>query len=200
MKTHAVIDSPLGPLTLVAEDDALIGLYMEDQRHRPVIDAARDDTLLPGLQEQLEAYWRRELKDFDKHLPFFQLVGFEPVDFGPKWSVCQLHFRQDLSNPNGVLHGGVIATLIDAGITQAMLMTDEYQVLRATKGFITTVDLHVKYLRPATDGVLVCKSTIRHLGQRIIHAQSVVEDAAGKELALGDATMLRVIGKGPTND
>ncbi len=36
MKHHTLIDSPYGPLTLVADDDgALCGLYMVDQRHRP---------------------------------------------------------------------------------------------------------------------------------------------------------------------
>ncbi|MCZ7415084.1 MULTISPECIES: methylated-DNA--[protein]-cysteine S-methyltransferase [unclassified Streptomyces] len=34
-RTHTVLDSPLGPLTLVAEDGVLRGLYMTDQRHRP---------------------------------------------------------------------------------------------------------------------------------------------------------------------
>jgi methylated-DNA-[protein]-cysteine S-methyltransferase len=33
--THAVMESPLGPLTLVANDGALAGLYFEDQRNRP---------------------------------------------------------------------------------------------------------------------------------------------------------------------
>lgn len=33
--THAVMDSPLGPLTLVAEDGALAGLYFAGQRNRP---------------------------------------------------------------------------------------------------------------------------------------------------------------------
>lgn len=36
MKRHTVIDSPYGPLTLVADDDGVLcGLYMTDQRHRP---------------------------------------------------------------------------------------------------------------------------------------------------------------------
>ncbi len=34
-RTHTVLDSPYGPLTLVAEGDRLVGLYMEAQRHRP---------------------------------------------------------------------------------------------------------------------------------------------------------------------
>jgi methylated-DNA-[protein]-cysteine S-methyltransferase len=33
--THAVMDSPLGPLTLVARDGALAGVYFAGQRNRP---------------------------------------------------------------------------------------------------------------------------------------------------------------------
>lgn len=35
MRSHQVVASPCGPLTLVAEDDVLCGLYMHEQRHRP---------------------------------------------------------------------------------------------------------------------------------------------------------------------
>jgi len=34
-RQHTVIDSPYGPLTLVATDGTLSGLYMVGQRHRP---------------------------------------------------------------------------------------------------------------------------------------------------------------------
>ena len=45
--TYAVIDSPLGRLTLVATDDGkLAGLYMEEHRHRPPLETfgVRDDS------------------------------------------------------------------------------------------------------------------------------------------------------------
>ncbi|MEU8639783.1 methylated-DNA--[protein]-cysteine S-methyltransferase [Amycolatopsis sp. NPDC048633] len=35
MRSHTVVDSPCGPLTLVARGEALCGLYMVRQRHRP---------------------------------------------------------------------------------------------------------------------------------------------------------------------
>ena len=35
MRTHTVIDSPVGPLTIVAEDGQIRCLYMDLQRHRP---------------------------------------------------------------------------------------------------------------------------------------------------------------------
>ncbi|CAL9603059.1 methylated-DNA--[protein]-cysteine S-methyltransferase [Streptomyces sp. enrichment culture] len=70
MKQHTVIDSPYGPLTLVADDGVLCGLYMTDQRHRPAEETfgPRDDTPFGEAQEQLEAYFRGELKEFTVRL------------------------------------------------------------------------------------------------------------------------------------
>lgn len=67
MTVHAVLDSPLGPLTVVSTDDGLAGLYMDGQRHRPPDErfGPRDDTVLPALQEQLSAYWAGDLTEFD---------------------------------------------------------------------------------------------------------------------------------------
>ncbi|MER5376420.1 methylated-DNA--[protein]-cysteine S-methyltransferase [Streptomyces sp. NPDC002553] len=66
MKHHTVIDSPYGPLTLVADDGVLCGLYMTDQRHRPAQDSfgARDDRLFAEAEDQLRAYFAGELKEF----------------------------------------------------------------------------------------------------------------------------------------
>lgn len=66
VKHHTVIDSPYGPLTLVAEAGTLCGLYMTDQRHRPSEETfgTRDDTLFGETEEQLEAYFAGELKEF----------------------------------------------------------------------------------------------------------------------------------------
>lgn len=137
---------------------------------------------------------KQKLLEFARGFPFFQLIGFEVADFGPKWAKCQVKGRSELKNPNGVIHGGVIATLIDATITQALLMTDEYQAVRDTKGSLSTIDLHVKYLRPALHGRLTCDATIVHLGKRVIHAQAVVKNEEAKEVALGDASMVITLG------
>jgi uncharacterized protein (TIGR00369 family) len=137
---------------------------------------------------------KQKLLEFARGFPFFQLIGFEIVDFGPSWAKCQVKGRDELENPNGVIHGGVIATLIDSTITQALLMTEEYQEVRETKGSLSTIDLHVKYLRPAQHGRLTCDATIVHLGKRVIHAQAVVKNEQAKDVALGDASMMMVLG------
>src|SRR5690606_36195962 len=67
MKQHTVIDSPYGPLTLVADDDGVLsGLYMTEQRHRPAEETLgdRDDTPFAAAREQLSAYFAGALKEF----------------------------------------------------------------------------------------------------------------------------------------
>ncbi|WP_055619379.1 methylated-DNA--[protein]-cysteine S-methyltransferase [Streptomyces sp. JHA19] len=66
MRRHSVIDSPYGPLTLVAEDGVLCGLYMTDQRHRPAEETfgPLDASPFAQTEEELESYFAGELRQF----------------------------------------------------------------------------------------------------------------------------------------
>lgn len=117
MRTHAVVDSPLGPLTLVAEDDALVGLYMDEQSHLPDPAAlgARDDEALPALKQQLTAYWAGELTDFDVPVRasgtvFQQRVwaALRTIPYGQTWSYGRLAAeigQPTASRPVGLANG-----------------------------------------------------------------------------------------------
>ncbi|MER7173156.1 methylated-DNA--[protein]-cysteine S-methyltransferase [Streptomyces mesophilus] len=67
MRTHTVTGSPYGPLTLVATDGVLSGLYMTGQRHRPAEETFGhpDDTGFEPVVEQLTAYFAGDRTDFD---------------------------------------------------------------------------------------------------------------------------------------
>jgi methylated-DNA-[protein]-cysteine S-methyltransferase len=68
---HALIDSQLGELTLVARDDALAGVYFRHHWHRPAEDGfgprvdADSDTLLASTRTQLTDYLAGDRNDFD---------------------------------------------------------------------------------------------------------------------------------------
>lgn len=65
--THTVVDSPLGALTLRADDGVLTGLYLPQHRRGPGPEALgeRDDHALPAVREQLAAYFAGERTAFD---------------------------------------------------------------------------------------------------------------------------------------
>jgi methylated-DNA-[protein]-cysteine S-methyltransferase len=71
MRSHTVIESIVGPLTLVAQDGAVMGLYMNLQRHRPDDVELGEPDLRGALAEpfraaadQLDAYFAGSLTHF----------------------------------------------------------------------------------------------------------------------------------------
>jgi methylated-DNA-[protein]-cysteine S-methyltransferase len=68
---HAVINGPLGELTLVAEDDALTGVYFRHHWHRPAEDTfgprvdAESDAMLARAEAQLTDYLAGDRQGFD---------------------------------------------------------------------------------------------------------------------------------------
>ena len=77
-RRHTVIDSSLGELTLVANDDALTGVYFQHHWHPPAADVlghyveATADALLGRAKKQVDEYLAGERTQFD--LPI-ALVG-----------------------------------------------------------------------------------------------------------------------------
>ncbi|MFI7100757.1 methylated-DNA--[protein]-cysteine S-methyltransferase [Streptomyces sp. NPDC050161] len=66
-RTHAVIGSPLGDLTAVADDGALVGLYFATHRGRPGTEefGERDDASFALIRHQLGEYFAGERETFD---------------------------------------------------------------------------------------------------------------------------------------
>ncbi|MEW2357880.1 methylated-DNA--[protein]-cysteine S-methyltransferase [Spirillospora sp. NPDC029432] len=109
MRTHTTIESPVGPLTLVMTDDALTGLYMNNQRHRPPEETfgvpADGDTTFTPIAEQLRAYFAGELTAFTLPLafqgtPFQQRVwnALQEIPYGE--TVTYGTLAQELGNPS----------------------------------------------------------------------------------------------------
>ena len=69
-------------------------------------------------------------------------------------------------NPHGSVHGGVLATMIDVAMGQA--------VREGTDGVPVTVALSVTYLEPARPGRLEATATVRKRGRRLTYVQAEV--------------------------
>lgn len=69
-RTHVVADSPIGPLTIVAQDGAITALYMDAQRHAPGPEAFGHpadpaDEPFATAAAQLADYFSGRRTDFD---------------------------------------------------------------------------------------------------------------------------------------
>ncbi|WP_265443334.1 methylated-DNA--[protein]-cysteine S-methyltransferase [Flexivirga meconopsidis] len=93
--------TPIGPLTLVAEDDSLVGVYMASHRHQPDVDnfgaLVESDALLDEVRRQLDEYFAGDRKAFDlplrAHGTQFQQVVWQAlreIPYGETWSYGQL--------------------------------------------------------------------------------------------------------------
>lgn len=142
-----------------------------------------------------DRYSREGILAYAQHFPFFKLIGLEILDVSPGWSRTRITYREDLTQPAGIMHGGVIASLIDTGIAHALLMTERFKQLQEERGALVSVDLRVKFIRPVSEGPVVCESTVVRLGQKILHAEAVVTNELGKEVARGDAIYMAVPGE-----
>lgn len=93
--------TPIGVLTLVAEDDALSGVFMQQHRHLPPAEtfgpAVPPDDVLAETARQLTEYFAGERHDFDlplaQHGTEFQRRvwrGLLDIKYGQTWSYGQL--------------------------------------------------------------------------------------------------------------
>jgi methylated-DNA-[protein]-cysteine S-methyltransferase len=70
VRTQVTLDSPIGPLTVIAENGAICGLYMDAQRHAPAVSSLgkpADPEAEPfaAVAAQLAAYFAGQLTEFD---------------------------------------------------------------------------------------------------------------------------------------
>lgn len=135
---------------------------------------------------------RTELLATARQFPFFTLIGLEVLEIEPGRSTTRVAWRSDLAGPGGLMHGGIIASLIDTGTAYALLLCDELRDTLRAGGSVVTIDLRVKYLRPVSAGTITCVSRVTRMGHQIIHMEAVVTNAADKEVARGDATYTTV--------
>lgn len=113
MRTHSVIDTPVGPLTIVAQNGEICCLYMDLQRHRPDDEElgepeprGREVEPFRAAADQLDAYFAGELTYFNLPLAprgsdFQQRVwaALQEIPYGQTESYGELAAR--IGSPGG---------------------------------------------------------------------------------------------------
>lgn len=92
--------------------------------------------------------------------------------------------------PYGIVHGGVVATVIDTATFWAA-----YLRLPENAGLVN-VDLKLNYLNPVIDGRLTAKATCIKAGRSISYSEARVYDQNDTLIAHGASTLMVLPGKG----
>ncbi len=90
----------------------------------------------------------------------------------------------------GNVHGGVLATMIDAATFWAAFMR-----IPEDSGLVN-IDLKLNYLKPVKDGVLIVEGCAIHSGNLISYAEATVYNGSRQRIAHGTSTLITLRGKG----
>ena len=138
---------------------------------------------------------REDLFAFFRDFPFFKLMGIELVEVEPGRARLKMAWRPELCQPAKIMHGGAIASLVDTAIAQSILLTPRYMEAHARGARIVSVDLRIKYLRPVSQGTIICEARTPRVGRTISFCNATVTDDAGNEVATGDSIYMIVEGE-----
>ena len=114
---------------------------------------------------------------------FTDLVGAEVVSTEEGRAVITIQAEQRHLNPSGTVHGGLISTLIDVSMAEALnTMTEEDE-----QPF--TIQITVNYMKPGKPGTLTSTAQVRKGGERITIVEAeVVQEENDEIIALATGT------------
>ncbi len=139
-----------------------------------------DKDVAAGLDERhLEA-----LKERIRTSPFHQWAGMDLVSVGDGRAEVSIRLEPQHFNPQGIVHGGIIAAVADTSIGLALR-----SMLKA--GFThRTAQLNVHFLAKGEGDLLLGMGRSIHLGQRMGYGEAEVADGQGRLLARATATFI----------
>jgi uncharacterized protein (TIGR00369 family) len=116
------------------------------------------------------------------HFFLARVLGLE-FEYSEQACVIEFTLQDFMFNPQGSLHGGVIAMVMDISMGHLLNHVD---------GPGITVEMQTQYVRAARAGVLRCKGEFTARGRSISFLRSTLTDSEGDVIAFSTATWRRL--------
>lgn len=126
---------------------------------------------------------KRQLLDFLNASPFYRYMQMEALDAEDGRSSFRLTVKDDFKNLYGILHGGVIATILDSTCSIAVAS------LLEPGEFSYTLDQRVNYIGNVRSGVLHGQGKTIHKGRKTAVSEGEIRDDDGNLIAFGVNTL-----------
>ncbi len=115
---------------------------------------------------------------------FDALLGTEWLDDDPDHARVRVPMRDELRQPVGLLHGGVMSSLVESVCSRATALTVLGDGMAAMGQSIS-----VNFIRPITEGHAEVRARARHRGRTTWVWEAEILDADGRVCALAQMTI-----------
>jgi len=109
--------------------------------------------------------------------PYYRLLGMTVKEIKEGESRIEMPFRQGLTHPYGIAHGGAIASLADSAVAMALID------LVGPKDRITTIEFKINFLASVNKGKLEAHAKIIHKGSKTAVGDVEVVNEKGELVA-----------------
>ena len=118
---------------------------------------------------------------------FAQLLGYDLVDWRDGYARYELDITDRLTNRQGIVHGGVHATLLDSAMGIAGCWTGD----AGQRAMALTLSLNVQYIGKALGSRLICEASLTGGGRSVFYAEASLTDDLGTLVAKGTGVFKR---------
>jgi 1,4-dihydroxy-2-naphthoyl-CoA hydrolase len=115
---------------------------------------------------------------------FAELIGIEWIEIDPELSRARVEIRDELRQPFGLMHGGVMSSLVESICSYATAGA-VYDEGMAAMG----QSINVTFLRPITEGAAEVHARARHRGRTTWVWECEVRDSEDRVCALSQMTI-----------
>ena len=122
--------------------------------------------------------------------PYPKHLRMQLVSISVDQAVVKLNTEQCHLQPFGIVHGGVLATLIDTATFWSVFLR-----LPEDAGLVN-IDLKLNYLKSISTGLMTTQGRCIRAGRSINYAEASVKDKEGNLIAHGTSTLMVLPGKG----
>jgi len=118
-------------------------------------------------------------------IPYYSTLGFDLQEISNGRAIFEIKIRDELTL-NGLIHDGVLASLVDSTCACAAIS------LILPKGYVTTIDLQVEFLKPVSTGRLKAIAKCIKSGKNIFFCKAKVWNEKRDLICTGSSQLIRI--------
>ncbi len=134
--------------------------------------------------EEISPNFKNALLSKMKSIPYWDLLGMELVAVKKGWSQVKLPFKHEITQPDGIAHGGSIFSAADGAVAMALIG------MIARDETIVTVEMKINYIKPFKGGTIIAEAKIAHKGTRVAIGEVEIKSSDNDLIAKALATFM----------